>query len=122
MAYDQALAARVRRVFATRTDVDEKSMFGGLAFMVRGHLCCGIVRERLMVRVGPDRYDALLRKADAAPMDFTGRPLRGLLYVKPAGLAGAKLRQWIMRAVDFVESEPVAARRRRGRATRVGTR
>ncbi len=82
-------------------------MFGGLAFMARGHMCCGLVQAKLMVRVDPDTYDRLLQEPDAQPMDFTGRPMRGFLYVNPDGVASAPaLRKWIARAVAFAESRP----------------
>jgi TfoX/Sxy family transcriptional regulator of competence genes len=107
MAYDEALAERVRRAFGKRRDVVEKKMFGGVAFMVRGHMSCGIMGSSLMVRVDPTREDALLRERGARPMDFTGRPMRGFLYVEPSGIAGASaLRKWVGRAVDFAESKP----------------
>ena len=82
-------------------------MFGGLAFMARGHMCCGLVRARLMVRVGPNEYERLLAEPHARPMDFTGRPMRGFLYVEPAGGATARaLRTWVGRALAFADSLP----------------
>lgn len=106
MAYDENLAKRVRGALAKRRDVIEKKMFGGVAFMVRGHMSCGIVGETLMVRIDPERESVLLRERGARPMDFTGRPMRGFLYVDPAGVAGPALRKWLGRAVDFAESRP----------------
>ncbi|MDH3625981.1 MAG: TfoX/Sxy family protein, partial [Myxococcales bacterium] len=72
MAYDEKLAGRVREVLARRRGVTEKKMFGGLSFLVNGHMCCGIVGDDLMVRVGPDAYEGALKKKGARPMDFTG--------------------------------------------------
>ena len=107
MSYDETLASRVRRVLANRSGIDEKAMFGGLAFMLGGHMCCGLVQSKLMVRVDPDAYDRLLREPHAKPMDFTGRPMRGFLYVDPAGLASLPaLEEWIARAVQYAESKP----------------
>jgi TfoX/Sxy family transcriptional regulator of competence genes len=107
MAYDEALAERVRKALATRRDVVERKMFGGVAFMVRGHMSCGILGSSLMVRVDPARESLLLRERGARPMDFTGRPMRGFLYVDAPGIArGAALRKWVGRAVDFAESKP----------------
>jgi TfoX/Sxy family transcriptional regulator of competence genes len=109
-SYDEKLAARIRRLLATRSDVEEKKMFGGVAFMVRGHMCCGIVGAKLMVRVDPASSERLLREAGARPMDFTGRPMRGFLYVEPEALASAPaLRKWVARALAFVESRPPKA-------------
>ena len=111
MSYDETLAGRVRRVLANRSDIDEKAMFGGLAFMLGGHMCCGLVQSKLMVRVDPDAYDRLLQEPHAKPMDFTGRPMRGFLYVDPAGLASLPaLEGWIARAVRYAESKPPKSR------------
>ena len=107
MAYDEREAVRLRRLLADRPDIQEKNMFGGLAFMARGHMCCGLVQARLMVRVGPEAYDRLLEEPHAQPMDFTGRPMRGFLYVEPAGIATtATLRRWVGRALTFADSLP----------------
>jgi len=82
-------------------------MFGGLAFMAHGHMCCGLVQARLMLRVGPDACERLLEEPHAWPMDFTGRPMRGFLYIDPAGIATAKtLRTWVGRALAFADSLP----------------
>ena len=82
-------------------------MFGGLTFMVRGHMCCGVAQSRLMVRVDPETYDRLLAEPHARPMDFTGRPMRGLLFVEPTGTAtSSALGRWVARAVKHAESQP----------------
>jgi hypothetical protein len=107
VAYDESLVERVREALAKRRGVVEKKMFRGVAFMVRGHMSCGIVGPSLMVRVDPTRERAMLRERGARPMDFTGRPMRGFLFVDPAGVAGAAaLRKWVGRAVDFAASRP----------------
>lgn len=107
MPIDDRLADRVRRLLANRSDVVEKRMFGGLAFMVRGHMACGIVADRLMVRLDPAVAETLLTRPHVRPMDFTGRPLRGFLYVEGAGLAtGPALRAWVARAVAHAEALP----------------
>ncbi len=82
-------------------------MFGGLCFMFRGNMCCGVERESLMLRVGKDQYDKALKRTHARPMDFTGRPLKGFVYVAPAGYkTAAQLKAWIRMALDFVETLP----------------
>jgi TfoX/Sxy family transcriptional regulator of competence genes len=107
MPYDDQLATRVRAVLARRTDVEEKAMFGGLAFMVRGHMACGLVGDTLMVRIAPADYITLLDEPHARPMDFTGRPMKGFLYVDPAGLeTPSALRRWTDRATTFVSGLP----------------
>jgi len=106
MAFDEKLAQRVRRVLAGRDDVVEKKMFGGLAFMVRGHMACGIVKDDLMVRVGPEGYAAAMQRPHVRPMDFTGRTSKGMVYVRPPGGQGAGLKKWIELAVKRAESLP----------------
>ena len=71
MPYDEELAARIRRVFRRRKDITERKMFGGLAFMRRGKMCCGIVGQDLMVRVAESDMTPALRRAHVRPMDFT---------------------------------------------------
>lgn len=107
MAFDERLAARIRTVLRGRSDVVEKFMFGGVAFMVRGHMTCGVVGSTLMVRVDPEHAGAFLKEPAARPMDFTGRPMRGFLFVDAHGLATtASLRKWVGRAVAHAQSRP----------------
>jgi len=107
MAYDERLAERCRLAMAGRPDVVEKHMFGGLAFMVRGHMACGIVGSTLMVRLPPETADGLLTEPHVRPMDFTGRPMRGFLYVDPPGIkAITALQKWIDRAAAYAEAQP----------------
>ncbi|MFN0149636.1 MAG: TfoX/Sxy family protein [bacterium] len=107
MKFDEKLAERVRSALATKRGVTERHMFGGLTFMLRGNMCVGVVGDRLMVRVGPAAYDEALRKPHARPMDFTGRPLTGFVYVTPDGFAtAAGLRAWVQRAAKFAMSLP----------------
>ena len=107
MAYDETVAERLRLLFAGRRDVTERKMFGGIAFMLAGHMCCGVIDSRLVARVGPERYAAALRRPHAREMDFTGRPLAGLVYVAPAGFKSAKdLRGWVAMCEKFVRSLP----------------
>lgn len=107
MAYDEALAARVRARLAGRRGLAERRMFGGLCFLVNGHMCAGVVGSTLMLRVGPQRYAAALARPHAREMDFTGRPLTGMIYVDPPGIAGAAaLGRWLELALKFVQSEP----------------
>ena len=83
----------------------ERKMFGGLAFMLDGNMCCGIVGDELMVRVGPDGYEAALGLPHARPMDFTGRPMKGMVYVGEEGLTSEDaLVAWVGRGVDFASS------------------
>jgi TfoX/Sxy family transcriptional regulator of competence genes len=122
MSYDEKTADRVREILSGRTDVVEKKMFGGLCFMVNGSMCCGLTHTAFMVRVGPDHYEEALAQPHARPMDFTGRPLTGMIYVDPAGYrTDAALAKWIARGVDFVSAFPTkhaVVKKQRKRSTR----
>ena len=111
MAYDEVLAARVRAAVSDRAEADEKKMFGGLAFMVNTHMACGIVGDDLMVRVGAQAMAGALAEPHVRPMDFTGRPLKGFVYVSPAGYAGPALGRWVRRAVAYAATVPAARKR-----------
>ena len=88
-------------------EIEERRMFGGLTFMLDEKMCCGVEKERLIVRVLPDQMEELLSRPDARPMDLTGRPLKGFLYVEPTGVAGSKnLNWWLRHAIAFVHSKP----------------
>ena len=107
MSYDERVAQRIRAVLHKREDVSEKRMFGGLTFLVAGHMTVGIVKDELMVRVGPEAYYGALRKPHARAMDFTGRPMRGFLFVAPAGFkSDADLERWVGLGLACVASLP----------------
>jgi TfoX/Sxy family transcriptional regulator of competence genes len=107
MAYDEKLASRIQKLLAKRKDITEKKMFGGIAFMLRGNMCCGVAKDMLMLRVGPEQFERLLREPHARPMDFTGRPLTGFLYVGPQGIrTDDALHKWVRRALNFVLTLP----------------
>jgi hypothetical protein len=110
MPYDDKLAARVRRLLSDRDDVAERSMFGGLTFMVGGRMCCGVNRDELIVRLAPHDESAALARPHARPMDFTGRPMRGFVTVGPEGLKGPALRRWVSLAVNHAASSQEHAR------------
>jgi TfoX/Sxy family transcriptional regulator of competence genes len=107
MAYDEELAQRVREELASRPDVQERRMFGGLAFMLSGNMACGVVGDRLMLRLGKEGAAAALCEPQVSPMDFTGTPSATMVYLEPAGCADATLASWIARAVAFVDALPV---------------
>ena len=107
MPYDEMLVERVRGVLKGKRNVMERKMFGGLTFMLQGNMCCGVAGDRLMVRVGAEKYDEALAQKHAQLMDFTGRPMKGMVFVEPAGLASTKdLKGWVQRGVDFALSLP----------------
>jgi TfoX/Sxy family transcriptional regulator of competence genes len=107
VAYDERLAERLRAVLSGRGNLSERKMFGGLAFMVSGNMCCGIIREELMLRVGPEGYEDALAQPHARPMEFTGRPMKGMVTVAPAGFATDDvLAGLVERGVSYAASLP----------------
>ena len=107
MAYDEGLAQRVREMMQDYAGVTEKKMFGGIAFMVNGNMCSGVVKSELMLRVGPDQYDQCLTRKHAREMDFTGKPMKGFVYVAENGLeTDESLRDWISTAHRFAGALP----------------
>jgi TfoX/Sxy family transcriptional regulator of competence genes len=109
MAYDEQLAARVRRILAGTNGVSEREMFGGLAVLLDGHMACGVVGDKLMLRLGREGAEEAVRRPNVRPMDFTGRPMTGMVYVEPAGLRGVALRNWVERATAYTRSLPPKA-------------
>ena len=107
MAYDEGLAERIRDIFMDNAQVTEKKMFGGLCFLLSGNMCCGIVGDTLMARVGPDAYADSLQKKYVREMDFTGKPMKGMVYVSADGLASdAILEYWVGICAAFAGSMP----------------
>jgi TfoX/Sxy family transcriptional regulator of competence genes len=105
VAFDEALADRIRDVLADRP-VSERRMFGGIAFMLAGNLCCGVIGEDLMVRLGEDGERAL-EEPHTRPMDFTGKPMRTAIYVDPDGTRDdADLAKWVEAGADYAASLP----------------
>ena len=107
MAYDEKLAARVRAVFQSEPGYTERKMFGGICFMVGSNMAVGVTGSDLMVRPGPDDFEAALMLPHARPMDFTGRPMKGFVYVGPEGIATeAALAEWVERGASYARSLP----------------
>jgi TfoX/Sxy family transcriptional regulator of competence genes len=103
MPHDPLLAERIRQAFArTGRDVVERRMFGGVAFLLNGHMCCGVAKDLLMLRLGDEGAAAALTQPYTRPMDFTGRPMKSMVYVEPEGLrTGRQLQAWVEKAVAF---------------------
>lgn len=118
MAYNEQLANRIRQAFGTRNDITERKMFGGLAFLYRGRMCCGIVGRDMMVRIPNDEFGAVMRGRHVRPMDFTGKPLKGFLYVSPSGFRTATaLRTWLSYGERVAQAKAARPTARRSRAT-----
>ena len=117
MAFDEGLAERLRSVLQDRRDVEEKKMFGGLCLMVRGHMTVGIVKDELMLRVGPDGYEDALAQPHCREMTFTGKPMKGMVYVGVEGFDDDDdLRGWVQRALDFNATQPVKVKKPKAKA------
>ncbi len=107
MAFDEGVAQRLREQLADRSDVVEKRMFGGVAFMVRGHMLVGLVGATLMARIGAEAYAGALERPHVREMDFTGRSMKGYVYVDAAGFeSDADLAAWVALCLDFNASLP----------------
>jgi TfoX/Sxy family transcriptional regulator of competence genes len=112
MAYDEKLSNRVRVLLKDQRGLIEKKMFGGLAYMSQEKMFAGILNKDLVVRIGPDANDNALKEPHTRPMDFTGRPMKGYIYVSPDGLkTPAQLRKWLIRGLAFVASLPPTKRK-----------
>lgn len=111
MAYDEGLAHRLRELCEVHPKVTEKKMFGGLCFLVAGNMGFGIVGDELMVRVGPDAYRDCLAQPHAREMDFTGRAMKGMVYVGCEGFAEDEdLEAWVARGLAFAGSLPAKSK------------
>ena len=106
MAFNAEIADRVLKVLEGREGLTERKMFGGIAFMLNGNMCCGETNDDLMVRVGADGLEDALDQPHARPMDFTGRPMKGFVFVDAGAVGDRVLRKWVQRGVTFAESLP----------------
>jgi TfoX/Sxy family transcriptional regulator of competence genes len=119
MPYDEDLAGRVREVVPAGAEVTERKMFGGLAFLLEGHMFAGVVGSELMVRIGSEATQRALELEHVREMDFTGRPAKNMIFVQPAGLDGPALERWIIAAADYARTlAPKQPRRPMRRARR----
>lgn len=111
MAYDEALAGRLRQVLAGHRGIAERKMMGALCFMAGGHMCCGVKDSALMIRVGRDAYVRTLAEPHVGPMEIAGRPTTGFVLVNAAGLqSDAAMAEWIKRGIDFVSTLPTSGK------------
>jgi TfoX/Sxy family transcriptional regulator of competence genes len=108
MTFNEITAVKVRNLMEKAPGLSERRVFGGVAFMVGGNMCCGVIEDHLVVRVGPKSYENALREPHTRPMDLTGRPLAGFVSVAPEGFdTQDALLKWIDRGLDFVRTLPV---------------
>ena len=107
MAYNEKLAEKIRELLKSKKAVTEKKMFGGLCFLYNGNMCVGVTGDKLMVRVGKENYVKHIRHKYAAEMDFTGRPMKSMVYVWPEGLKRKdQISKWLEVGIDFAKSLP----------------
>lgn len=107
MAFDEGLAERVREALVGRAEVSERRMFGGIAFMLAGNMAVGIVGDDLMVRLSPEDAERALAEPHVRPMDFTGRPMKNMVFVDSEGTAADEdLAAWVDAGADYASSLP----------------
>lgn len=107
MAYDETLASRIQDILSGQPSLDAKKMFGGVGYLVQGNMACGVHKDMLIVRVGPEAFDDTMQLPHTRPFDMTGRPMKGWIMVEPAGFESeADLKQWVQTGVDFALTLP----------------
>ncbi|MDP6358082.1 MAG: TfoX/Sxy family protein [Planctomycetota bacterium] len=107
MAYNERLAESIRSVLHQKKGITERKMFGGIAFMLNGNMFCGIVDDKLMLRLGNAGVEEALEQPHTRPMDFTGRVMKSMLYVDPEVIVSdADVESWVVKAVDFAATFP----------------
>ncbi|MCI0353682.1 MAG: TfoX/Sxy family protein [Acidobacteria bacterium] len=107
MAFDDKLAERIRKRLGKRAGLAEKKMFGGIAFLLRGNMCCGVHGQDMIVRLNPEQTDKALSEPGTRLFDLTGRPMKGWILVEPTELAtDAALGRWVGVATKYAESLP----------------
>jgi len=116
MPYDEKLADRTREIISrTHKKVEEKKMFGGVCFMVNGKMCVGVEKERLMVRLDPAKYEDVIDKDGCTPMDFTGRVMKGYVFVDINSLTTEKkLGYWLDLALEFNKKAKPSKKKKKG--------
>ncbi len=102
MAFNEKLADRIRESLADVPKVEEKNMFGGVCFMVDGKMCIGVVKDEMMCRIDPEQAETALEKNGCRPMDFTGRPMKGYVYISDDGMKKKKdFDYWVGLCLEF---------------------
>jgi TfoX/Sxy family transcriptional regulator of competence genes len=107
MPYDEKLAARIETILKEEKKLTSKKMFGGICYLINGNMCCGVEKTRVMVRIGAENYESALKEKSVRPMDFTGRPLKGFLYLTAQSSDDpSTLKKWILRAAAHARELP----------------
>ena len=114
MAYNEKLADRVREILVDHPKVEEKKMMGGLTFMVNNKMCVGILKDDLMARIDPAVYETALEKRGCREMDFTGRPMKGFVFIAPEGTKTKNdLNYWMGLALDYNKIAKASRKRKK---------
>jgi hypothetical protein len=107
MAYDEDLAVRIQAILVNQPGLEAKKMFGGVGYMVNGNMACGVHKDMLIVRVGPDAYEQSMGYPHTRPFDITGRAMKGWVMVEPAGFAEeSDLDEWVQVGLDYALTLP----------------
>ena len=107
MAYDEGLAQRIQEMLDEQPNLVAKKMFGGVGFMVQGNMACGVHKDMLIVRVGPEAYEETMQYPHTLPFDMTGRAMKGWVMVEPGGFeSDADLKQWVQSGLEFTLTLP----------------
>ncbi|HEV8265737.1 MAG TPA: TfoX/Sxy family protein [Gemmatimonadales bacterium] len=107
MAFNDQLAARIRKQLGRRAGLTEKQVFGGIAFLLHGNMCCGVHGDEMILRIDPQDTDRALRQRHTRAFDLSGRPMKGWVLVQPGGLARAEaLAKWVKMGVKYAGSLP----------------
>jgi len=107
MAYNEAAAIRIEVVLGDEPNLEAKKMFGGIGYLINGNMACGVNKDDLIVRIGPEGYGEAVIRPYARPFDMTGRPMKGWVMVAPGGYKSeADLQAWVMEGVEFARSLP----------------
>ena len=110
MAYDEKIADRIRKMTGARIGISERKMFGGIAFMLYGNMFCGVLGKELVLRLGNDGAVAALKRPHTRKMDFTGKPIKSMIYLSPEGIKDdAELMAWIKTSMSFARKLPKKA-------------
>lgn len=116
MAYSELLADRIRQLFHEKqTAFEEKKMMGGLCFLVDDKMCVGVHEERLMARLDPEIYEDALKRKGCREMDFTGRPMKGYVFVDSEGTdTDTELDSWVQLCLDFNPKAKSSKKKKKG--------
>ena len=107
MAYDEGLAQRIREALDELPGLVEKKMFGGVGFIIQGNMACGVNKDKLIVRVGPERHEETMQRPHTRPFDITGRPMKGWVRVEADGYqSDDDLKDWVQQGVAFAQTLP----------------